>query len=157
MKIISPVFKDGEKIPSKYTCDSFHPVSPPLEFIDVPREAKSLVLIMDDPDVPKKLKADGVYDHWILFNIPPDTPALDEGVGIGIPGLNSAGSIGYIAPCPPANYEPSEHRYVFKLYALNTKIGLGEGSGKEQILEVVKKHSITECQLVGKYSKLVSK
>jgi Raf kinase inhibitor-like YbhB/YbcL family protein len=154
MKITSPAFLDGASIPSKYTCDSFYHVSPPLEFHDVPKEAKSLVLIMDDPDVPKALLPGGVFDHWIMFNIPSSAYGIDEGGSAGVPGLNTAGTTGYVYPCPPSDHEPSEHRYVFMLYALNTMIGLKEGATKNEVLAAIKKHIISECKLTGRYKKI---
>jgi Raf kinase inhibitor-like YbhB/YbcL family protein len=77
MKLTSSAFVQGEKIPAMYTCDGDN-VNPPLEITGVPLEAKSLVLIMDDPDVPKNVRKDGMWDHWVVFNIPPDTHTIEE-------------------------------------------------------------------------------
>ena len=73
---------------------------------------------MDDPDVPKALKADGMFDHWVLFNIPSDAKGIEEGKSIGIAGLNGAGQNAYTGPCPPPQYEPSTHRYFFQAFTL---------------------------------------
>src|SRR3989338_2241297 len=123
MKITSPVFENNGKIPEKYTCDSEN-VSPPLEFQDIPKNTKSLVLIMDDPDIPdfvkKKFNIE-VWDHWIVFNIPPTTTEILEGQNpTGLLGKNTGGKNAYGGPCPP----DKEHRYLFKLYALDRMLNL---------------------------------
>ena len=154
----SSAFENDEKIPSQFTCDGAQ-VSPPLSISGVPASAKSLVLIMDDPDVPVALKPDlpaqagGVFDHWILFNIPPDTTEIQQGGSVGTAGNNGAGTAAYTAPCPPKEYEPSEHHYVFTLYALDSEIPLTAGASKKDILAAAEGHIISTVQLIGRYKR----
>ena len=102
MKLTSTAFDEGSSIPLIYTCEGKN-INPPLEFHDIPKETVSLVLIVDDPDVPKTLRADGMWDHWILFNIPKETRRIEEGMRNppGIPGITTSGTLTYIGPCPP--------------------------------------------------------
>lgn len=152
--ITSPAFADGESIPAAYTCDDSREVSPPLSFTGVPNEARSLALVMDDPDIPKALYPNGgEFDHWILFNIPPSTTDIREGSSVGIAGANSAGNNTYYSPCPPSQYEPSEHRYIFTLYALDTILNLNAGASKSEVLAAMQGHVIAQTQLIGKYQR----
>lgn len=89
ISITSSAFSQGEMIPLAYTCDGNRTLNPPLSISGVPESAKSLVLIMDDPDVPKELIPDGVFDHWVVYNIPPETREIEEGAAIGTPGANT--------------------------------------------------------------------
>lgn len=149
MKITSSAFGNNSKIPSKYTCDGEN-INPPLEFSDIPNSAKSLVLIMDDPDVPRNLKPDGMFDHWIVYNIPPTTKEIKEGVKPpGIEGKNSAGKTQYIGACPPDR----EHRYFFKFYALDTSFEPSFGLTKEEIEKKMQGHIIAQTELIGLYSR----
>src|SRR3989344_4307987 len=134
MELTSPVFENDGTIPAKYTCDGDRVLSPPLLISDVPESAAALALIMDDSDVPKACLPDGVFDHWVLFNIPIDTAEIPEGESVGTAGVNSAGVAAYAGPCPPPEYEPSEHRYVFRLYALDELLNAPEGARKKEIL-----------------------
>lgn len=156
LTLISTAFANGGMIPAKYTCDGDKLLSPPLSIGGVPEAAKSLVLIMDDPDIPKavqELRGIKVFDHWVLYNIPADTTEIPEGVAIGTAGLNGTGKGGYIGPCPPPEYEPSEHRYVFKLYALREALALGAGVKKREVLDALVSLLIAEAELIGRYSR----
>ena len=155
MKLSSSAFLDGGIIPLKYSCEGDRFLSPPLEFQDVPEETKSLVLIMEDPDVPKEVREDQLFVHWVLFNISPDTKVLNEGESVGTLGSNTRGEARYTGPCPPSEYEPSEHRYIFTLYALDTTLDVEEVD-KETILQAIEGHVLDEAVLVGKYKKLDS-
>ncbi|PIT91114.1 YbhB/YbcL family Raf kinase inhibitor-like protein [Candidatus Kaiserbacteria bacterium CG10_big_fil_rev_8_21_14_0_10_49_17] len=152
MKLISTAFEHEGVIPSKYTCDGEN-ISPDLSFGSIPTEAKSLVLLMDDPDVPTHLREGGVFDHWILFNIPADTSGLKEGETAGTAGRNSAGSDIYVGPCPPPQFQPAEHRYIFQLYALNTELDLNEGASKDAVKVAMKGHILGKGELLGRYSR----
>lgn len=148
MKITSSAFSEGQKIPSKYTCDGIN-ISPPLEIAGAPEEAKSLVLIMDDPDAIKP--ANKIWDHWIVFNIPPTTKKIEEGKEPqGIHGKGTSNNLKYQGPCPP----DAMHRYFFKLYALDTNLTLSEGVTKKQVEDAMKEHVITEARLMGTYSRM---
>ena len=147
MKITSPTFENNGNIPSKYTCNGKN-VSPPLIFLGIPENTKSLVLIMDDPDAVKP--AGRVWDHWIIFDIPKGTKEIPEGQEPrGIHGKGTSGNLKYHGPCPP----DGEHRYYFKLYALNTELNLSEGSAKSEIEKAMKGHIIEKAELIGKYKK----
>ncbi|MEK9177206.1 MAG: YbhB/YbcL family Raf kinase inhibitor-like protein, partial [Patescibacteria group bacterium] len=136
MTLTSPAFGAGAPIPPQYTCDG-DSVSPPLVISGVPEGAGSLVLIMDDPDVPKALKPDGVFDHWILYGIPPETKEIPEGALAGAAGLNGAGEPKYAGPCPPPQYEPREHRYFFRLYALKGVLNFVKAPTKSEVLAAI--------------------
>ena len=149
MKITSTAFHEKGIIPSLYTCEGKN-INPPLEFSNVPPNAKSLVLIMDDPDVPKTLRPDGMYDHWVVFNMPPNTHKIAEhSTPKGIQGLNTGGNISYIGPCPPDR----QHRYFFKLYALDKMLDLKAGASKKEVEKAMHGHIIAEAQLMGCYEK----
>lgn len=152
--LTSTAFENNGIIPAKYTCDGDRTINPPLIFSNVPEAAKSLVLIMDDSDVPKQLHPDGVFDHWVVFNIPVDTKMIPEGGSVpGVAGANGAGANAYTGPCPPPQYEPSEHRYIFKLYALIASLDLPAGATKEQVLDALAPLVLAETELIGRYSR----
>ncbi len=149
MKLGSPMFEQEGKIPSKYTCDGEN-ISPPLTISDVPTEAKTLALIMDDPDVPKNLREDGMWDHWVVFNIPVSLCDIKEGEEPeGTHGVGSGGNLDYFGPCPPDR----EHRYFFKLYALDTELDLQEKATKQQVEEAMEGHIIANAELMGRYER----
>ena len=152
----STAFENNASIPSIYTCDATGTAqNPPLEIAGVPQEAKSLALIMDDPDVPKQVKPDGVFDHWVLYNIPASTTLIDTGASAGQAGLNGSGKAEYTAPCPPKQYEPSEHRYVFSLYALDVpELSFKKPPTKAEVLQAIEGHTIAQAQLVGRYKRM---
>lgn len=150
--LISSAFEHEGTIPSRFTCDGDN-VSPPLVIADVPEGAKSLALVMEDPDVPKELRPDGMFDHWVLFNIPPETGSIAEGATVGVQGTHGGGKLGYTGPCPPPDYEPSEHRYFFKLFALDTMLELPEGATKQEVLATAQGHIVEETTLIGRYAR----
>ncbi len=149
MKLTSKAFEHEGMIPSVYTCDGKN-ISPPLTVSDVPPEAKSLVLLMDDPDVPKKLRKDGMWDHWVVFDMPVDIGEIPEGMEPpGVPGKGTGGNTGYYGPCPPDR----EHRYFFRLYALDDELDLPEGSDKKTVENALADHVIEKCVLMGRYER----
>lgn len=150
MEIKSPAFKEGELIPSKYTCDG-PDISPPLEWSDAPAGTRSFALISDDPDAPV-----GTWVHWVIFNIPANVNKLDEDVpkkdvlsNGARQGRNDFGRIGYGGPCPPGG----THRYYFKLYALDKELDLKAGSTKRDLLKAMEGHVLAEAYLMGKYKR----
>lgn len=149
MELTSSAFQNGGKIPAKYTCDDGNG-NPPLTFNNVPDSARSLVLTMEDPDVPRNIMPDGNWDHWVIFNIPSSTREVQDGQEPpGVRGSGTGGSRTYHGPCPPDR----EHRYYFRLYALDTILALTEGSTKQQVLTAMDKHIIAKAELVGKYAR----
>src|SRR6267154_4138547 len=144
MKITSSAFREGESIPSKFTCDGGN-TSPPLEISDVPSGAKSVVLIADDPDAPS-----GLFTHWLVWNILPQTNSIAEGSAPkGVQGTNDFGKSGYRGPCPP----PGTHRYSFKIFALDRELDLRSGAKRSQVDAAMKGHVIGQGELVGRYAR----
>lgn len=144
MEIISAVFKTEEAIPAKYTCDGMD-LSPPLAFKDVPEGAESLALIVDDPDAPG-----GTWVHWVVWNMEPSISEISQGEQIKAEkGKNDFGKLNYGGPCPPRG----THRYYFKLYALDKRLNLREGSSKKQLEKAMEGHILGEAQLMGVYSR----
>jgi hypothetical protein len=149
MKLSSSAFEESGKIPSKYTCDGDN-INPPLKISDVPSATKSLALIMEDPDVPKDLRPDGMWDHWVVFNIPPGTAEVPEGQEP--PGMHGAGTSGnqnYFGPCPPDR----EHRYFFKLFALDSELDLQEKATKAELEKAMDGHILEKAELMGRYER----
>ena len=146
MKLISSTFEDSKYIPSKYTCDGAN-INPPLSIVGAPEEAKSLVLIVDDPDAPN-----GDWVHWTIFNMPPDTKEIREGeIPAGsVEGKTNFRNPGYGGPCPPSGI----HHYQFKLYALDAILNLGVSADKKAIEGAMNGHIIAEDLLVGLYKRL---
>ncbi|MEN8040704.1 MAG: YbhB/YbcL family Raf kinase inhibitor-like protein [Actinomycetota bacterium] len=142
MEITSPAFEHGNPIPLKYSCDGEN-VSPLLDIADAPTETAVLVLIMDDPDAPG-----GTWDHWIAYDIPP-TESIGEGDHtIGTGGLNSWKQTGYGGPCPPSGV----HRYFFKLFALDSELGLAGSATKAAVLDAMEGHVIADATLMGTFT-----
>lgn len=151
--LTSDAFAHGDTIPSVYTCDGEN-ISPPLTISGVPDTAQSLALVVDDPDVPAEVKADQMFVHWVHANIPTDTEAIPEGGTLeGVEGVNGSGSLGYTGPCPPTQYEPTEHRYFFKLYALDTELDVEEGVSKDELEKAMEGHVIEQAELMGRYDR----
>jgi len=145
LKISSPVFGNNGNIPAKYTCTG-KDVNPPLLIEDVPAKAKSLALIVDDPDAPG-----GTWVHWVLWNISPGTGEIRENsVPVGAAqGLNDFRVREYRGPCPPSG----THRYFFKVYALDALLNLSTNSTKSDVEKTIKGHIIEQAQIIGLYRK----
>jgi Raf kinase inhibitor-like YbhB/YbcL family protein len=147
MILRSPAFGHEEVIPSKYTCDG-DDMSPPLAIDKVPEGTVSLALIMDDPDAPA-----GVWDHWVVFNIPATVSRIGEGEEPpGVHGKGTSGNLTYHGPCPPDR----EHRYLFKVYALDTQLDLPEGVSKAEVLYAMEGHVLESTTLMGRYERVSS-
>lgn len=143
--LTSKNFQTNQMIPEKFTCDGSD-YSPELEWHGAPDNTKSFVLIMDDPDAPV-----GMWDHWILFNIPNSVTHLSENAQI-LPygtkmGNNSWNRVKYGGPCPPDR----AHRYFFKLYALDCLLDLAEGASKQAIESAMAGHVLAKAELIGIY------
>jgi hypothetical protein len=144
VRVTSSDFQEGATIPSKFTCDGAD-TSPPLQIVDVPSGAKSLALIVDDPDAPS-----GLFTHWIIWNISPHTSNIGEGTApSGVQGTNDFGKPGYGGPCPPSG----THRYYFKVFALDRELDLTVGAKRAQLDATMKGHVVAQGQLIGRYSK----
>lgn len=149
LTITSPAFKMDSAIPARFTCDGKN-TSPELIFSNVPEGTASLALIMEDPDVPKNVREDGMWNHWVVWNIPSAIECIGEGaVPPGVMGINTNGDIAYGGPCPPDR----EHRYIFTLYALDALLSLPQGSTKEELLQELSSHIIEQAQLIGRYNR----
>jgi Raf kinase inhibitor-like YbhB/YbcL family protein len=152
--IQSKSFKHNEIIPVRYTCDG-QDKSPPLEWSGIPAEAKTLVLIVEDPDAPDPAAPKMTWVHWVLYNIPVNALGLEENISsVSLPagtkeGINSWGRTGYGGPCPPIG----KHRYFFKLYALDTVLAdLGQPN-KVQVEQAYDGHILVKAELVGTYQR----
>ncbi|MFL5730480.1 MAG: YbhB/YbcL family Raf kinase inhibitor-like protein [Cytophagaceae bacterium] len=149
MQLTSPAFRNGERVPTKYTCEGPN-ISPPLRFIHVPDEAKSLVLIVEDPDAKAK-----PWVHWLVFNIPATSTGFDENaIAKGsTQGLCNGNTFGYEGPCP----SDGQHDYLFKLYALNKMLAIPNESDRKRVLKEMEGHILAEATLLGKYQKQKNK
>jgi Raf kinase inhibitor-like YbhB/YbcL family protein len=154
LKLTSTAFADGAAIPAKYTCQG-DDISPPLDWSGAPADTQSLVLIVDDPDAPDPAKPQRVWVHWVLYNLPPDSTGLAEGIAQdALPmgtegGLNDWGRTGYGGPCPPIG----RHRYFHKLYALDIRLKGLTSPRKAQVEAAMQGHVIAEATLMGTYIK----
>lgn len=143
MEVLSE-FHNNEKIPVRYTCDGEN-IIPPLTISDIPSHAKTLAIIMDDPDAPSK-----IWVHWIIFNIPvspPDIRVIDN--SLGKEGINDFKKVGYSGPCPPDGM----HHYHFRVYALGDELALSRGATREEVEAEMQGKILGESELVGLYQK----
>jgi Raf kinase inhibitor-like YbhB/YbcL family protein len=163
MTLRSSAFADGEMIPKEFTCDGDE-ASPPLEWSGVPQTAQQLALICDDPDAPM-----GTFSHWVVFHLPAGVKGLKPAVpaeeavpatsllwageatkGTPVQGKNDFRKVGYGGPCPPSG----THRYVFRIFALDSEVGSGSASPtRSDVLEAIKGHILAEGRLTGKYAR----
>ena len=145
MKITSTAFQHDASIPSVYTCDGTNSI-PPLSFEDVPEAAASLALIVDDPDAPG-----GTWDHWVIWNIPSSTRGVEQGrQPSGTVGRNSWKRNDWGGPCPPNG----EHRYFFKLFALDAMLDLPPNATKEQLERAMRSHVLAQSEMIGRYRRI---
>jgi len=142
MKLTSPEFEHNKFIPKNFSCLG-KDINPTLNIQNIPKDAQSLVLIVDDPDAPA-----GTWVHWVVYDIPV-TSIIAENSIPGIQGHNDFKRINYGGPCPPSG----THRYFFKLYALDTKFNFPEGKTKSQIEQAMEGHILEKTELIGLFSK----
>jgi Raf kinase inhibitor-like YbhB/YbcL family protein len=153
MQISSPAFEAQQSIPELYTCDG-RDVSPPLNWTGVPDKAKSLVLIVDDPDAPDPAAPRMTWVHWILYNLPVSATGLAEAINpkalpVGTSeGINDWKRTGYGGPCPPIG----RHRYYFKLYAIDVLLPDLHKPTKSTLLQAIKGHVLAEAELMATYA-----
>ena len=151
MKLTSPVFSHGNAIPKRFTCEG-EDVSPEFVWTDAPKETQSFVLILHDPDAPRK----NGFTHWLIYNIPPTVSRIAENApknasveGLGFQGRNDSGKVGYMGPCPPSG----THRYFVRLYALRAKLDLPPSATYNEVVSDMQGKLIEEAELMGTYAK----
>jgi Raf kinase inhibitor-like YbhB/YbcL family protein len=144
ISVTTPAFQAGGDVAAKFTCNGAN-VNPELKINGVPNEAKSLVLIVDDPDAPR-----GLFTHWIVWNIDPKTTRVAENSAptAGVQGINDFGKRNYGGPCPPSG----THRYFFKIFALDTKLELKPGARRAELDAAMRGHILAQGELMGRYS-----
>lgn len=150
IQVRSPAFGEGEMIPRQYTCTG-DGVSPPIAWQAPTDSVESFALVCEDPDAPM-----GTFTHWVLYDLPSNVHELPERIPNedhpptgGTHGVNSMHRTGYMGPCPPSG----THRYFFKVFALDTRLGLEPGAGKDDLLEAMEGHVVGKGQLMGKYQR----
>lgn len=152
MTLTSPAFADGAAIPARYTCEG-EDVSPPLAWTGVPAGARSLALVVADPDAPDPAHPRTTWTHWVLYDLPPDVPGLPAGVSTLPPGTREGSNdwkrTGWGGPCPPIG----RHRYFFELYALDVVLGDRGHPTRQAILEILREHFLGKATLMGTYQK----
>jgi Raf kinase inhibitor-like YbhB/YbcL family protein len=143
IKLISPAFGEGQNIPAQYTCDGQN-INPPLNIMDVPAEAKSLVLIMHDPDA-----VSGDFTHWVMWDIPISTKNIAPNTApVGATqGANGSGGNQYMGPCPPSG--SGTHHYKFEIFALDNNLSLGPGSARDKVEAAMNGHVLSNFTLTG--------
>lgn len=143
LSLSSSAFQPNGPIPAKYTCDGEN-MSPPISIAGVPKNAQSLTLIVHDPDAPR-----GNWDHWIVWNIKPNTTTIEEGTvpDGAVEGTNDFKQQAYGGPCPPSG----THRYVFALYALDRELQLASGSQRQELEKAMQGHILDQAELIGTY------
>jgi Raf kinase inhibitor-like YbhB/YbcL family protein len=143
MEVSTQAFGNGQRIPSKHGCLGENS-SPPLQIDNIPKETVTFAIIVEDPDAPN-----GTFDHWVAWNIPP-AKILEGGIKVPEQGVNSFGSVGYRGPCPPPG---SEHRYFFRVFALDTKLDLPAKSPKKDLKKAMEGHILAEAEVMGTYQR----
>ncbi len=151
MRLSSPAFRDGGDIPRVFSCEGEN-ISPAIEWSEIPIGTGSLVFIVHDPDASRP----GGFYHWLLYNIPPDCPGIPSSAptteivqNLGMQGRNSEGNPGYTGPCPPQ----SQHRYFFRLYAMQRELALEPGADYPHLAEAMEGHILATAELMGCYAK----
>lgn len=143
MEFTSPDFKNNTSMPKKFTCQGDR-ISPALQISGTPSGAKSLVLIVDDPDA-----VSGTFDHWLVCNIPPQVTVIKEGAVLGVQCLNDSGRKEWCPPCPPSG----THRYFFKIFALDSELTLPANARRADIEIAMQGHVLDKAELIGLYKK----
>ncbi len=147
MYLTSPTFSDGAVIPKKYSRDVEN-INPPLAWGQVPDGTQSFALVMEDPDVPPAAGVP-VWDHWVVWNIPRTITEIPEAWEVeGVLGKGTRGESTYAGPRPP----DKEHRYFFRLYALDVMLSLASGSSKSELIAAMQNHILAEATLMGRFS-----
>lgn len=154
----SEAFSNGEFIPSVHTCDGEN-VNPPLTISNVPDGTVTLALLVDDPDIPEEVKQKmniEVFDHMVVYNISPEKTSIEQGdtfEGVGTFGVNGRSDKSYTGPCPPGEFEPRQHRYFFRAYAVGKELDLFDNASKAEVLRAMEGHILAEAELMGVYER----
>ena len=143
-ELISPAFKQNEDIPQKYTCQGGD-INPALEFKNIPAKTKTLALTIHNPDAPE-----GVWVHWVVYNIPPEKNFIVENSMPGYQALNDFGKFNYSGPCPS---DEQQHRYIFRAYAVDTILLINEGMTMKDLEKAMSGHVVAKTELIGNYRK----
>jgi Raf kinase inhibitor-like YbhB/YbcL family protein len=143
LMVESNAFCQGGYIPKRYSCEGEN-INPPIEVNGFPEETQTLAIIVEDPDAPR-----GIFDHWLVWNIPSNEQPIAENSILGVSGRNSFGKKGYDGPCPPFG----SHRYFFKVYALDTSLNLPAGSDKKALKAAMQNHILDSGELMAYYRK----
>jgi len=142
MILTSPAFDNNKNIPKRFTCDG-EGKNPPLKIDRIPKDTKSLVLIVDDPDAPM-----GTFVHWVVYDMPVIS-VIEEGDIPGKQGMNTTRGVSWVSPCPPSG----THRYIFKIYALDKELGLKDGAAKAAVEKAMEGHILDKSELIGLYER----
>ena len=155
MRLMSSAFREGERIPTRFTCEGEN-ISPELSWEGAPTAAKSFALIVHDPDAPRT----NGFAHWMLYNIPANVVQIPESIpegprvsGLGLQGKNDSGQIGYTGPCPPSG----SHRYFVRLFALQRELDLAPGATATELQSAMHDYIIEQAELMGTYAKVRAK
>ena len=150
LRLSSDAFEAGGTLPARFTCEGEN-ISPPLRIEGVPARAKSLVLIVDDPDAPN-----GVFTHWVIYNLPSDLARLDEGLATAadgtrgpVQGRNDFGNDRYEGPCPPPG--DRAHQYYFRLFAVDEPFTLPAGATRAQVLDQMEGHVVAQTEVLARF------
>jgi Raf kinase inhibitor-like YbhB/YbcL family protein len=151
MRLLSSAIQEGEPIPPRFTCEGAN-ISPEFYWVDAPKETKSFVLILHDPDAPR----DNGFTHWLLYDIPPNVTHIPEDLprqapvaDSGLQGKNDSGKLGYTGPCPPSG----RHRYFARLYALRKQLDLPPGATAMEVKMALEGKVIEQTELMGTFAK----
>jgi Raf kinase inhibitor-like YbhB/YbcL family protein len=151
MRVTSPAFNDGDRIPADYTADGKGQL-PPLILDDVPDGTQTLAVLVYDPDAPRPGPSAHTFDHWVVWNIPGDVRRIDDPQSHrGVVGRNSTGRDDWAPPGPPPGSPP--HRYVFHVYALDSPLELGRSATRADVQAAVAGHVLAEAKLTGTYGR----
>lgn len=156
MTLTSSAFLDGAFIPKEFTCDGDN-VNPPLTITNAPIGTAVFVLVVDDPDIPLEVKAArGIekFDHWAVYNIPGDTTEIPVASTLGTASRNGRGDSGYTGPCPPPQYEPTTHRYIFRLYALSAPLAFITAPTLDELEAAAQGTALASATLTGLYTRV---
>lgn len=149
IELLSTDFSDTDLIPQKFSCQGEN-INPELHWVGSPVGTSAYVLLMEDPDVPRNLRPDGLFIHWLVWNIPSSVTSIPQhSEPQGVPGMNTKNQVGYTGPCPPDRI----HRYYFRLYALDCELQLPSTATKGEVIKAMNGHVLDQAELMGRFEK----